>query len=515
MRFAVILFLLLPNLIQAQAPSIEWQTYIDDIDPLTTIFANDVFNTDEEGNLYIGGVTGFLDDTTPRSEEDVVVYKFSPSGDQLWRSQFGSIDEDFVRCLVEWNEGNTVVVGASRTCEGLGGGDCLGGIEAWVTMLGKDGMVLRTKSFSGSEDDFINEVLVLSDRSIVVTGGSLSTDGFFADRPIDKEHFVAKLDPDLNLTWMTYFDGLATDIALAANGNIVLCGALQPTGNTVDNDAWIRVANEDNGTIVSERIFAGNAGDGNCHLVLDEDFIYLGLVSESQDGIFSANFGADDYFLIKLDYDLDEIWVKNYGGAGADGFNSISFDSTGDNIIMCGHTRSSGGDIVERIHLIDPWLIKLDKEDGELLWSETYDIREIVIGTIHLLGRDGSIYVRTLAFVEEVTLEASIPALVKLSTPIDSSELSSSTIELSAHPNPIKDGGLMNLRSEDLVGRLVDMSLYDVYGRELWQVEDFNFIQAEMSISLQKNLASGTYYLSVRSGDSERVLPIVIVGGVD
>lgn len=194
--------------------------------------------------------------------------------------QFGTIF-----AIAEDLTGRAVAVGTDD-----GGADK--GSDAWVAILEADGTVLREAAFGGSgDDDFVD--LVLDGSTVHVVGrhanGSAASDLWLARLQVDDtiqlgwqalwsdasftvgnglvaeggtRYIAGATSPGGELdgydarvlrwdgeaaapTWVVPFDDLApgtdfaSDLTIAADGTVVVCGAVTPAG-TGDRQAWIR-----------------------------------------------------------------------------------------------------------------------------------------------------------------------------------------------------------------------------------------------------------------------------------
>ncbi|MBI2269496.1 MAG: SBBP repeat-containing protein, partial [Bacteroidetes bacterium] len=116
--------------------------------------------------------------------------------------------------------------------------------------------------------------------------------------------FVVKMNPAGNRLWATYYGGNASqdngmDIASDAAGNILMSGNVSGAAN------------------IPIGASAGNT------------------VHQNVSG------GGNDAFLLKLDPTGARLWATYYGGAGAEGGQSVATD--GINVYLCGQTSSTNG----------------------------------------------------------------------------------------------------------------------------------------------------------------------------
>ncbi len=147
--------------------------------------------------LITGQVGGTLDGETSGGNRDIFVARYSPAGDLLWNTQFGSSEEDVAQAIDIANDGMIYIAG--KTYGVLPGETAGENRDVVVAKLGKDGSLIWTDQFSvegvGGERDSDDYAygLVVDGNQILVSGhvgGSL--DGNPAAGQIDA--FLATYD---------------------------------------------------------------------------------------------------------------------------------------------------------------------------------------------------------------------------------------------------------------------------------------------------------------------------------
>lgn len=345
-KLSIVGFILLLSIPGSGQNNRIWATYYggNEIEHLRAI------TTDLDGNVFIGGITnssnnigspnGFKPELTDMT--DGFVAKFDSSGNRVWGTYYGGEGPDFVYGLTTDKYGNVYITG-----------------ETW------------------------------SDSGVVENGWMMESEASI-------NAFLAKLDPDGNRVWATYFGGshhFPTDgygVAVDDYGNIFLTGnsslpygiaynGFQDTAETNQNGFLVKF-NPD-GQREWSTLYGGDNGGwlydvdtdshGNCYVVG---------YSTSSSGIASSDFqntdgGFADGILVKFAPDGDRLWARYFGGEDTDYAFNVAVDPE-DNVYIQGKTKSETGiffnghnDTLEGIW--DDYLAKFD-EDGELLWSTYY-----------------------------------------------------------------------------------------------------------------------------------------------
>ncbi len=314
--------------------------------------------TDGEGNIYVVGHTeGVLvddDEATNAGGMDIWLGKFTPDGEQVWITQFGSEADDFGESLAVDEVGNIYVAGAtqgelegtrnkcSRTCY------CS---DAFIAKFDGEGNRLWMDQFGGLGNDIVREVVITDEGNVVVGGSSykfLSDDG-----SKDMEYFLACYDAEGQSVWSKAYGSEATDfcqdIALGPDGTIYL------VGNSM-----------------------GPWAEGD-----------------------EPPTGAEDAMLIQVDADGEELFVVPFTSEGSEMIYAINVDIDNEEIMLFGQCLNSdvagptqGGR--------DNFVIRTDLE-GNIVWSDQISTPTDEISECQALGvdADGNVLVAgaTMSFM--------------------------------------------------------------------------------------------------------------------
>jgi putative intracellular protease/amidase len=178
-----------------------------------------------------------------------------------------------------------------------------------------------------------------------------------------KEEFIFSSSVDLSkqgVRWAKTYGGYGADGGRAIcktpdNGYLI-------TGYTFSHgsgDADILLIKTDaNGKMLWSKTFGGSGTEyGNACQAVKDGYLIVGYTT-------SYGAGSRDIYLIKLDFNGNEMWSRSYGGPSWDVGTAVC-ETDDDAYIICGFTHSFGAGEE------DVYLIKTDTNGNEL-WSKTY-----------------------------------------------------------------------------------------------------------------------------------------------
>lgn len=231
-------------------------------------------------------------------------------------------------------------------------------------------------SLGGSGDDIASSVHQTTDGGYIIAGHSNSSDGDVRGNHGGRDFWVVKLDGSGNLVWQQNYGGSQNDIASSIrqtmDGGLIIMGYSVSTdgdvvGNNGSSDYWIIKLNA-TGDIIWDKNFGGSEADSGRDIqeTMDEGYI-AGGTSVSEDGDVGANYGSNDYWILKLDRLRNVEWKQNYGGSSSDVLLSVKQTSDG-GYLAVGHSSSSDGDAGGNNGSSDYWILKLDG-GGHIEWE--------------------------------------------------------------------------------------------------------------------------------------------------
>jgi Secretion system C-terminal sorting domain len=243
-----------------------------------------------------------------------------------------------------------------------------------------------SKCYGGTKYDGISCMIEAHNDGFMVVGYSEAVVNGNIDSCPNKKTWVAKLNNEGLIEWQKYYgfeDGGVYSIVKYPTGGYVLCGANGKIGGDfTDNkgmaDFWV-VRINDTGKIIWQKSYGGSYGESAKKVVVDKaNNIYVGGMSQSFDGDvkhphIQLPFASEEMWIIKLDPNGNLIWERSYGGTGDDALNGLVL-TPDNNLIFCGRTMSTNGDVVGN-HTpslgylpLDAWVVKIDTS-GAILWQ--------------------------------------------------------------------------------------------------------------------------------------------------
>ncbi len=282
-------------------------------------------DTDSQGNVYLAA----FEQKPGQFFTDMVIYKFTPDGEQVWRTPWGGEFQEkaFVLAVAE---PYVYVGGLTQTAIGL--------TKADMAVLALDmhsGQVLWTFTW-GQDYGGYEEV-----DGLVVDGDFIYISGWTTSENNNYDIAVLKLDRHGNLVWKKVWSNPGFDTA---------------DGQMVVDDNYIYVSGRLNGatmlsggqSLVAK--FSKESGEYVAHTTWGNSFLSDGLGMTS-DGKSLYVVGMDlragkgsRIFLLKYDKQLNLLWQSFWGDdAGEHTARAVAVDDAG-NILIGGNTRRKDSD---------------------------------------------------------------------------------------------------------------------------------------------------------------------------
>lgn len=202
------------------------------------------------------------------------------------------------------------------------------------------------------------------------------------------------------IQWERSYGGTSSDyiysiLQLTDNGFAMVGAVLSFDGDVVGNhghsDAWY-LEIDSAGSIKRSKCFGGSDYDGAFSLdTVRNNGFYIGGITSSCDGDISHCIGGADYWVLRVDSNLNILWEKTFGGTDEDELRSIKTTPDG-GCVLFGYTLSVDGDI-SGAHgcsgcTPDFWIAKIDSL-GNLQWNRALGGTGYEWGNSIALSSDG------------------------------------------------------------------------------------------------------------------------------
>lgn len=309
---------------------------------------------DPAGNVILTGYqkgagTGF----------DFITLKYTPSGSLVWSAvyNYSTNESDQSNVLAIDNAGNIYIAGQSdKDNSPVNDDDYVAvkynssGIQQWAK---------RSDGFGGSTDRPA-EIAIAPDGHVVVTGRS--------DNGNDDDYLTIKYNSTTgNEMWRSYFDRThndrATDLAITGSGNIYVTGR----SNNGDNFDYATLCYNSSGTEQWQAIFDYVEDDRATHIALDNSGnVYVTGHSDADVSTVSLNYNI---LTIKYNSAGTQQYVQSYEGPAAndDIPSGLWVDASG-NATVSGHADTESGAGIQNAAVVLRY-----SNAGVLSWSTLLD----------------------------------------------------------------------------------------------------------------------------------------------
>ena len=318
----------------------------NEIQPQTEQFGTASFETgigvatDSNGNAYVAGLTGSsLGGPNAAGSPDAYVTKYDSNGNQQWVRQFGTPALEYAFGSVVDRENNVYIAGA--TTGSLAAPNPGGSMDAYIAKYDSNGNQQWIRQIESVDFEESYHIAADTHNNVYITG---TTTGDLGGKnagitSITGDPYVAKFDSNGNQMWIRQFGspefedafGITTD----SNDNIFATG--WTAGDLAEKnagayDCWLAKYDTYGNLLWTSQFGTSNYDFAWANATDSLGNVYItGWTLGSLEG---SNAGLEDGFLAKYDTNGNQLWIKQFGSAGADQTYSISIDSN--NLIHVG-----------------------------------------------------------------------------------------------------------------------------------------------------------------------------------
>lgn len=320
---------------------------------------------------------------------DFWLMKLDETNSILWQTSFGGNGYDDIMDVEETSEGELLVVGRSNsTISGNKTSVNIGLNDFWMLKLNSLGEILWQKTFGTLNEEYISDILIVSDSNYLLVGNSASNIG--GDKTENSfgsmDYWIVSIDSSGTILWdktiggseyenvgTAKFNEMSNKIYIGGQSQSNISG-IKDENNFGDDDIWI-VSLDLAGQILEQKTVGGTNWEFYGDLLINNSgqIFVLGNSESSNSGTkFSTNFGMSDIWLQILDANLNVITDYSFGGEDVDGCMGGVLNSDG-NILFHGFSRSGISGMKNEVSkgLGDNWIIVVNPNNGNLEWQKT------------------------------------------------------------------------------------------------------------------------------------------------
>jgi hypothetical protein len=513
-----------------QNMNIVWQKVIGGID--SDAVSSIVACPNNSGYYLFGGsnsnASGEKSENS-RGGVDLWLVKTDNYGDIEWEKTIGGSDGDnAIDALIL----NDTLFLLSRSNSDISGDKTTvnyGSADIWLLALDLDGTILFQQNYGGNSIEFPKKLTYLKGNSLLISSESSSGANGNKSLPLKGGMDVWVLEIDKRngsiLSQFSYGTSEFDEVSRIVSddyGNIYIMAASNGTNidkTAVGNgsiDIWL-IKLDENFNEIDQKCFGGNNTEygSESDILIDGDYIYFVCSSQSDvSGNKTApRYGSSitrDYWLVKLDLDLNIVWDRSFGGTNTD--QSFVLQKSYNKIVIGGFSRSAkdtGTRTSFNYGETDIWMVIVD-ENGNEIAQQSYggssfdsctSFIEDGLGNLIIAGTSQSPISGNKTLASKGGSDywlLKINAIQPLNT-INHKH----TIKLSAYPNPTSE--MVEILSNEPIEAI---EIFDITGKVLYNVSFDNLSnQVKLNVS---HLTSGVYFVKASSKKGNRIIKLVI-----
>ena len=345
------------------------------------------------------------------------------SQDILWEKSYGGTHADYLFDAQPTADYGFILAGSSLSNKtGNKSDDNHGDLDYWIWKMTEKGELDWQKSFGGSGFDLLQSIKNTSDGGFILAGTSNSAKSFEKKEECKglSDFWIIKLNAAGDEQWQRTIGGNGQEELLCAfqtrDGGYVLGGSSSSSPHTISSakldgksmvsdpyakseksrgnmDYWV-VKLDKQGVVEWQKTYGGQYSDllRSMEQTSDNGYILAGYSNSPVSGDKTeASKGVGDYWVLKIS-DTGEIqWQKTYGGDGDD--QPYVIHQTKDGGYIVGGNSNSSNALTTQGGIVgngtDFWILRLD-QDGEVVWSKTFDFGKVDILTSLVENNDNT-----------------------------------------------------------------------------------------------------------------------------
>ena len=320
--------------------------------------------------------------TSNKGDFDFWIIKINNTGQLQWKSSWGGGNPDFLQEVIQTPDGGFLCIGNSNSSNG----DITapkGEIDYWVVKLSSTGTLQWKKNFGGSSNDWGYSVCLAHGGGYIIAGHSESNDQYVLQNHGNTDFWLLKIDDSGNILWQKTYGGSGFECLSAIkkthDGGYVMTGYSYSTDgdfaqNKGGSDIVILKIN-DIGTIQWQNTFGGTLYDFGRSIIEDAEGNFL-ISGDTYSYDFDSidrhdGFETSDIIVIKVNNLGQKIWSRCYGGEAHEYGRAIVQTFDGEYAVAAESYSTASGQPTGNHGSADFWLIKINPNNGDLIWEKT------------------------------------------------------------------------------------------------------------------------------------------------
>lgn len=345
--------------------------------------------------------------------DDYWIIKLDATGSEQWQQTIGGESQELLHVVIQTKDGGYLVAGSSSSSAQkseaipqnlyVKTAEHYGNLDYWIVKLSRNGKLEWQKSFGGEYADVLKSAVQTADGGYLIGGTSNSP--ISGNKTVDNfgmnDYWILKLDKNGVIEWQNGFGGSKDDelsqILLTADNSYLLAGhsfsgtdGNKSKSNREGSDLWL-VKIDQNSTILWQETYHMGKQDFLMSIVENKDTtLLIGAHAKSEITLRQKQNreGINDYTIIKLKENGEELWRKSVGGSGEDILRKAVETRDGGYVLAGTSSSKVSGERNSSIGMNDFWVVKLKDKDKvpptkniiEAIPNPANDYTNIIIG---------------------------------------------------------------------------------------------------------------------------------------
>lgn len=272
--------------------------------------------TNDNGYIFCGNTSSSDGDLSgihgAARSVDAWVVKLDASGNVSWQKSLGGSKQDDGTYIQQTNDTGYIMVGNTTSADG----DVSGyhdSTDIWVVKLDMHGGIEWQKCLGGSKSESSFSIRQTSDGGYVIGGSTASADGDITYNHGKGDCWVVKLDAKGSLSWQKTYGGSGDeglfDIMQTKDGGYIMTGGTDSHDGDVTGihassmnytDEWV-VRTDANGKLLWQKCLGGSSQENGRRVLQVTDSVYVTTgIGCSKDGDMDSCYGPNDYWVVQL-----------------------------------------------------------------------------------------------------------------------------------------------------------------------------------------------------------------------
>ena len=315
---------------------------------------------------------------------DGFIAKYSAEGVLEWTKMYGGqplardtyIGEDELYKIINTKDGNYLAIGYTFSTSDDIPVDLEKFMGGWILKVDKDGKILYTDKFVGTNHDEYNDnkfidVIETQENVFYLAGEQAYVKAQGNVMLLENYVWVVKSDGKQILEQAEYgtsqSETWVTGITQAEDNSLLVAATVRSGGGDIsqaygDFDVWVMKMNESLG-LQDERTYGGTGPDFPYGIVSDNNGHFLmPCFTRSSDYDAIGGFGMLDFWTLNIEQDLDTVQTLRLGGTQNDRLTDAVFTKNGSKVYITGRTDSNDNYVSNNKGNGDIWVSAVNQE---------------------------------------------------------------------------------------------------------------------------------------------------------